>query len=201
MGYSWRKRQLVIKEAVNWVDRHPNYSQIQLASPGNIPNLGIFFRVSFVFLAVHSCTVASCTGNCASRSIRGLGSEAAAAKTSDMCPKLPKEKAALGLCKCPTDLPGCCCCASCRHPLWLGWGRRGCVPWTLHPGRVWSHIPHTSGLQVGRVGSGSWPASCWNPCRDRGCREGSLSCLFLEHQHTSSWCKTLAQPLEYKVWV
>lgn len=38
---SWEKRwELVDKEAGNRVDGHLCYSQIQLASPGNIPNLG-----------------------------------------------------------------------------------------------------------------------------------------------------------------
>lgn len=125
MDYSWRKRQLIIKEAVDWVDRQPNCPQIQLAPPGNIPNLGIFLRVNFMFLAVPSCTMASCIGNCANRSVRGLGSEAAAARASGMCPKSlgdnhTRRKLPQGPASTPWtwNLPWCCCCASCRHHLW-----------------------------------------------------------------------------------
>lgn len=96
--------------------------------------------------------MASCIGDGASSSVRGLGSEAAAAKASGMCPKslgdnCPRRKLPRGPASTPWvwDLPWCCCWASCRHhpgsspPAWLcaldppSW--QGLEP---HPPHLWT---------------------------------------------------------------
>lgn len=99
---------------------------------------------------VPSCTMASCIGNRSGRSVGALRSETAAAKA--LTARVQNHELTIAqrescLSALPAShrtgaLPGrSLLCLLRGAPLWLGWWRRGCVRWALHPGRVLEACP------------------------------------------------------------